>query len=685
MYNLIKKYCNLYERHTIACLVYLFFSLIAMLCLLFFPNMIVNAEESTEPDTSILTGVETDNSAWFSGYMSYNDILWNSSPIMGKSFWDIGDFNRYTTEYSTSCYAYDLVHCTEICNRDDMDYHGNKEMIFSNYFGETINDVNGALQSIRVPFMDKMQEYPYYYSLLQEIDDNAYVFIYCNSQDKVYFSDHNFNRQRMIENGTPIEEARSQSGLCPFSSKPFNMVIVLFGVSQPTAYYCECNTISSTFGDSDQFVGPWVYGYENSVGQALPVLMTNMLYVFHDDDYVSDIPTSCESQNGFDVAPDFDVDENETSLNNLYLDGCNWKFDIPKKFLSSNGKAVFNTSSNLTDYQMLHLDEFYNDYSFTIKTKVRYNEYIGFHSGGGGGHSFGTSANNYKWYENIHNKWMDYQGNFYSNILASANIGLNIPKVDTYTFTYVNPQTNTNYYRQTLEEFYRSGNSCTFWTKDYLFNNCFGVCKVDDNGGTYNCSFANYIYSLNQLYDEFLIEEVTITCNGTIYDIQGTKGGSCTSVYDCVTGSVNVIDDSLNYNNNPFYNNGSDVPLASSNNATSNSGVYNSGNIVINNNPSIVNTNTQNGSGGSGGSDSNFIIKLIKVIFGDKSLENEDSITPDTSGFLNLFGVNRWVQVLNNTFTFVPQSVFTMISIYFGCVLLILLGAFILKIIVEFL
>lgn len=670
MYSFCKWYESVFERHAISCIVFCAISFLILLFLFLIPSGEVFASENngSSASTSVIQGdSENDN--------NIDDVM----ALLGES------------ESGSKCY---LVHDTishakqlgvSYINLSDI-FTLNGTVKENPYY--TYEQINSMLEEVPLIFANEFYSYSSYQFRVLEVDEETVVFTVSNCSDQMYYS----NDVGLIH--MPPDGGNSVQGLIDFSKSDFiNETIVYNPSSKQADFYIGYNLdISQYFGfhgiweDWETFEGPFYWNSQMILSKwwsADYPYATDFIYVYDGQTIqFKSFDDVIDGHNGFLNVGESAPETGEDTTNNLYLDGCSWNFqNIPRKYLNQNSNLYFQTTG-LNDYQLNHLQDFYLNYDFKIEVTVDYKTFLGFHTGGGGGHSFGTSASNYHFSDYLQNHTNNLM-NIYSSFLNGANI--KIPNRDKFTFYFVNPQDNTSFYRQTLEQFHSSGDKCTFFTRDYLFSNCYGLARIDEDGTKYNCSFSNYIYSLDSLYDDWSISDCVITCNARIFDIQGSQGGNCKSSYNFVNGAENRIDTSLSYNDNPYYQNDG-VGVATGSNANSNSSVINSGNININNNPSIVinNENNQNNDSSSSGDDT-IIIKLVKLIFGDNSLENQDSISPDTSGILDWFGVNRWVQVLNNTFTFIPQSIFTMISIYFGAVLLILLAAFVLKIIVEFL
>ena len=673
-----KLYCNAMERHTIGMIVFCSISIILILLLFFFPSGIVNAESSgSSASTSVIVGDSSDSD--FDNYfqLQYED---GDSQVYRCNFPDGISSSFFEHSGLSGIKLSDMVECTALLDTT----LPNTAMSWSGTCYHTLEDVQDVLDNTYLLGSSNFYVNSNYQYIIFDGEDYIDIWVF-NCNDECFWS----TRDGLIDYWNPDYIGSQKSYMESFSYSDFQCEIISVSDNGRIDYFTFDNPdIADVFGfwaynDDDPRSIPGPFNYNSAACKNISsrsyVLASNCTYVDYESLQQYKIEGTLETKNGFNNVGEL-TESAETSLNNLYLDGANWNFDaIPKKYLDYNSKITFQCNG-LTDYQMSHLSDFYNDFSFTITTKVRYNQFVGIHTGGGGGHSFGSSSSRYKFSENLTlNNYLYGVGSFYTNILYGT--GVSIPKVDNYTFSYVNVD-NTSYYRQTLEQFYNSGNTCTFWTRDYLFNHCKGLCKVSDDGTEEFVTFANYIYSLDQIYDDWVIDEVVITCNATIYDSSGSFGGNCKSSYNFVNGNVSRIDESLGYNPNPYYEeNGSDVPWATSGNASSSSSVVNSGNITINNNFNpTLNNNT--GSGSSG--DTNIIIQLIHGIF---SGGNEDlgELNPSNNGWFDWMGTNNWLQVLNQSFTYIPSSIFTALSLYFAVVCFILIAAFVLKIIVEFL
>lgn len=126
---------------------------------------------------------------------------------------------------------------------------------------------------------------------------------------------------------------------------------------------------------------------------------------------------------------------------------------------------------------------------------------------------------------------------------------------------------------------------------------------------------------------------------------------------------------------------------STSNNTTTTNG---NGSIVINNNPTFNNNPSASASGGgsSGGttpneSAFNFYTIFNPVSFFTNLLVDKNKAT--ASNLQEATGINAWFQIVNTTYTFIPQQVWTILLACLGAFISITLIAFIIRIILDLL
>lgn len=179
------------------------------------------------------------------------------------------------------------------------------------------------------------------------------------------------------------------------------------------------------------------------------------------------------------------------------------------------------------------------------------------------------------------------------------------------TFTYYNSHDDVSYYIQDMDSFINAGGQCTFWTYDYLFENCL-------NG---NEDFKTFITSTGTISS---MEHVYLSCTAYLLDNSGGVSGSCSSWYDFVTSKSGTTSDLMNINQNPT-DNSNYTPDYTNNSGGSGGYIINNDNdtLTINSDKSTINT---------------LIDKLIPTDLTDENggLTQSISDTANTNGYLAL-------------------------------------------------
>ena len=331
----------------------------------------------------------------------------------------------------------------------------------------------------------------------------------------------------------------------------------------------------------------------------------------------------------------------ENDLNNLFLNNAHWTFSIPKgndsrgfpKSFLDNGKAVF--SGLLNKYQSDHLDNFYFHYTFYIQPQ--YQQGTGSGDSGGGGHPISI---------------LDA---FRQNEITNNTTFF--PPVFQFN---LNGQT---YYNQTMREFNSAGQSCTFFTTEYLFDNCFY------QGDSFNDYIENWHFSnMTNCY---------LYCTAVMFSTGGGVSGTCQAWYDLCTGQSGVTSENMTINPDP-YNPDSITPPST----TTTSGQF--GNIIINNN------NTLNGGSGlpigstaTQQEQASFFKLFNPVKFFLGLLTGSNSSTGEE--LRQSLGVNNWLTIMTTTFSFIPPSFINGLGVFFKVTLGILIIGLIFRVILDLL
>ena len=297
----------------------------------------------------------------------------------------------------------------------------------------------------------------------------------------------------------------------------------------------------------------------------------------------------------------------ENDLNNLFLNNAHWTFSIPKgndsrgfpKSFLDNGKAVF--SGLLNKYQSEHLDNFYFHYTFYIQPQ--YQQGTGSGESGGGGHPISI---------------LDA---FRQNVINNNTTFF--PPVFQFNLD------GQTYYNQTMREFNSAGQSCTFFTTNYLFDNCYY------QGDSFNDYIENWHFSnMTNCY---------LYCTAIMFSTGGGVSGTCQAWYDLCTGQSGVTSENMTINPDP-YNPDSITPP----NTTTTSGQF--GNIIINNN------NTLNGGSGlpigstaTQQEQASFFKLFNPVKFFLGLLTGSNSSTGEE--LRQSLGVNNWLTIITTTFS----------------------------------
>lgn len=182
----------------------------------------------------------------------------------------------------------------------------------------------------------------------------------------------------------------------------------------------------------------------------------------------------------------------------------------------------------------------------------------------------------------------------------------------------------------------------------------------------------------------------------------GKDSGSYEEWYNFNSKKGVTTDDSLKTNPDPYTPNPSDQadddpdstnikptpevpgPDGSGGGGSSSSSAQANPNIVINNNPTFNNNPSASATASSDGSGS-ILSHLIDSLFGNGSVQ-EGSIGSNTQEkLITNTGANNWLGLFSTTLGFLPSSLWAEITLFVGIILGILVVAFILRIILDFL
>lgn len=251
------------------------------------------------------------------------------------------------------------------------------------------------------------------------------------------------------------------------------------------------------------------------------------------------------------------------------------------------------------------------------------------------------------------------------------------------------------------------------------------LSQVEENASfTWNgdnssvASVIGYYTGSTSVIQDFNIDKVqwytfTMTTRVYLVDNEGNHSGYYTESYDFLSGQTKNDSSTLLQNNNPYSsgsysdnlsvddvnNNNSepsvgtnDIPMSNGNSSSGNSSasaVTGDNNIVINNNPTFNNSNDSSSSGGGGGGSStnqsalNFYNTFNPFYLIFNKLNNNNSVLSDDT--VESIGANKFIVFMSNTFTFIPDEMWSILTLFLGASLSILIVAVVLRIILDLL
>lgn len=337
-----------------------------------------------------------------------------------------------------------------------------------------------------------------------------------------------------------------------------------------------------------------------------------------------------------------------TDENNLYVNNPRWDFgSLPKWSKNVTNESYIYFRGDLNDYQVDNLDNFHFNYTYMIQftAKGNWND----HSSGGG-HGFGDNG---------------------ASIIDALT-----SKKKTFTFKFKNPENDNTYWSQPLKTFYQAGSISSHRTRGFIYSNCLGV-------GESPVSFQTFIDNLD--LSEFTDIKCILTCTSVLQDSEGNSSGLCESWINLYNNNEGKNSDSMGVNKEPFDNDSSNSDESQGGSSGNDSQSYGNGQIIINN----TNNNTLNGGDNnltnSITSNKNPISTLLDNLFGGGTVQ-DGAIGGNTISKVNdITGANNYINYMNNTLSFIPNTVWSEILIFFGICLSILVVGFILRIILDFL
>lgn len=456
-----------------------------------------------------------------------------------------------------------------------------------------------------------------------------------------------------------------------------NEVKVIFaGQSVALNYDSNYNYLTppSIFGDS-----PIVYKYENNsltyigyldggsyknINDCNFILYTTMsinMYYQNADrnlNYLLIEGNVGKGSGGFDVTPNY---PEESADNNLVFNQSDFIFThqtyyAPYSSSINTGSAVpvgtISFKGQPNNYQLEHSSEFELQFTFSFDYNVNYKNY---------------------------NSAVGYFKQTNSILGNQKNLKLNIVNNVPITVSLSNFINNKNQYSIDIKSVFDS--------------------LLIDNNTSLSGLLAQSKEITELSYNQFLI-----TCNARLVS-NGKSSGSYTENYNFNSRKGLTTDKSIEDNSNPYVPNPSDqanddpdstniqptpnVPGPGGSDDGGSSGGSSSSaqanpNIVINNNPTFNNNPSASASASADGS-GNLLSKLIDTLFGAGNVQ-EGSIGGHTQQqLITNTGASRWFQVANDSMSWIPASVWSELLMFLGITLGILVVAFILRVILDFL
>ena len=350
----------------------------------------------------------------------------------------------------------------------------------------------------------------------------------------------------------------------------------------------------------------------------------------------------------------------ETAENNLYFKDFSISYDVGSSM--TNGNITFFGTPN--EYMIEHPDEFTLVYTYTFDYKGVWN-FIG-----GKKYQTVVSSSPYQ----IPLSQFINNGNYLVDDLKIVEQSIPV----TYSYSDGFSQTESVYYWFNHFNSSSPDDGVFQWQRARVTCNLFVV----SNGGSVSDSFRNHSGEYSKSYN-FLTGVQATSSNNSITENPNPYNNSDTSSVDNETDvDINNTTDHVNSNNIP-----------SSNNPNNNNGTGTNGNVVIYNN------NTLNGGSASGGSSSgigntseagigsslvntffntfNPLKMLFNAMIGDTEVVSDEII--------ETIGANKFLTFVSDSFGFMPSSFWVSISTFFGACLVVLIIAFIFKVIISIL
>ena len=362
---------------------------------------------------------------------------------------------------------------------------------------------------------------------------------------------------------------------------------------------------------------------------------------------------SVDFDTNYNTSMGSDIPDDETDLNNLYLPTSDFKWncskygDVYSDSLEANEHATENMIySNRwgsggvqftcvpTDYQIAHSDDFYITFEFQFWTKG----WVQF--------AYGSVGDNYT--------------------IEPSNS----------TFSSMKLFTNPYTVDIDLSDIIEDGNQHYFVMQN-LFDNStlqqYNLPYLNFTGSSYGSAVRNmreyYSISWDNSTDLGWKGQARAVLHSR--NINNEYSGNNTETYNFLTQISKQTDDSMSTNNYPYSPSEEDVVPDSGSGSNSQTMTYDNGQIILTNNDNdTININDGNA-------------ETVENLYNDLTTsDGEDSLS---ERFVDLVNENAWITIMQETFSFIPSSIWVSVEIFVVTCLGILAGSFVLRIILDLL
>ena len=430
----------------------------------------------------------------------------------------------------------------------------------------------------------------------------------------------------------------------PFGSPAYNKRIGSYNSGGNFVGYYQLGNYSN-----DTYIDGNYYLYESGdslISSNLPIYYTSKLdFSISSFDELIDMNNPIADSGSSDVFPD---GSGGSPANNLYLDSPdfhfnNKKYTPPYSDVINSGDTVPNGTisfnCNLNDYQIANASNFNLEFSYKLNYDVDYKNH------------YPTDFGPFKKTSQLLNNKKNLKIPFVSGVMS-------VP----------------------LTDFINSDN-----TYSVSFADVFSQLNYD----TYNLSGL-----LTQSREVSSIEynKFDLYCNVRLVS-QGAKSNLYCEWYNPISKKGYLVSDAIIDNNNPYVVN-PDQQADSDPDSTNISpdvsvpgaaGSGDSSSSSSNNNVVVNNYNTNNNNNNNNIQNDNSTPWLINKLFGDGTVQNGSIGDNRIEDLTHTTGANNWIEVMKQSFSFVPVGFFNQLQLFFGICLGIFVVAFILRIILDLL